>query len=51
MKSLLPTPSHRAASAAEGQGSGGPVRRRRENDMLYESRVQFGLPSMARINN
>jgi len=23
---LLPTPSHRAASAAKGKGSGGPVR-------------------------
>ncbi len=34
--SLLPTPSHRAASAAKGQGSAGPVRRRRENGTLYE---------------
>lgn len=30
------TPSHRAASAARGKGSGGPVRRRRENETLCE---------------
>ncbi len=36
MKSLLPTPSHRAASAAKGKGSGGPVRRRRKTGTLYD---------------
>jgi len=35
--SLLPTPSHRAASAAQGQGSAGPIRRRRKNVTLYET--------------
>jgi hypothetical protein len=32
--SLLPTPSHRAARAAKGKGSGGPVRRRRKTGTL-----------------
>jgi len=31
---LFTTPSHRAASAAKEKGSGGPVRRRRENGTL-----------------
>jgi len=30
------TPSHRATSAAKGKGSGGPVRRSRENGPLSE---------------
>ena len=34
-RSLLPTPSHRAASAAKGKGSAGPVRRRRKTGTLY----------------
>jgi len=32
---IAATPSHRAASAAKGKGSAGPVRRRRENGPLY----------------
>jgi len=32
----VPTPSHRAASAAKGQGSGGPVRRRRKTGTLVD---------------
>ncbi len=35
-KSLLPTPSHWAASAAKGKGSDGPVRRRRKTGTLSE---------------
>ena len=31
---MLPTPSHREASTANGMGSGGPVRRRREKETL-----------------
>ena len=32
----MPTPSHRAASAAKGKGSAGPVRRRRKTGTLGE---------------
>ena len=35
---FLPTPSHRAASAAKGKGSAGPVRRRRKTGTLYVTR-------------
>ena len=35
-RAIAATPSHRAASAAKGQGSGGPVRWRRENETLCE---------------
>ncbi len=31
---MPPTPSHRAASAAKGKGSAGPVRRRRKTGTL-----------------
>ena len=41
------TPSHRAASAAKGKGSGGPVRRRRENETLSEIWHIGNPPSVA----
>ena len=51
MRSFLPTPSHRAASAAKGLGSAGPVRRRRKTGTLYVI-VDRGAPRpVAIINN
>ena len=42
------TPSHRAASAAKGKDSAGPVRRRRENGTLNE--IVAGRAILARRN-
>ena len=53
MRSFLPTPSHRAASAAKGKGSAGPVRRRRKTGTLYVIRgnLQFVEVVMKNIDH
>ena len=48
MRSLLPTPSHRAASAAKEKGFGGPVRRRRKTGTLYDI-AQIATPIIKTI--
>ncbi len=47
---MLPTPSHRAASAVKGKGSAGLVRRRRKTGTLYVI-VNLSLLQVYEVNN